>query len=205
MKRDKIEQLLFETADKLTPEPRSFDSIQGKIDWDGLGVKTNKAPKHRLWLFPALGGTAALAIAMVAVILLVNHGRQDPAQETGILFGTFSFERGICSNPSFDFSKTSLICQKEKTDDSTRNAQLLNDSGKHCGNLTFIGDSFSGFHFGELLSKKDEFLGKAMYSDFFYPISVRFVGESSDEKRAEISFGDVSTPAYGLAIYRWNE
>lgn len=205
MKRNRTEKRVFEAADALTPEPPSFESVTKGVDWDTVAQNGRPSPRRRRILVPmAIAGLAVCVTAAIVIPLAINFSNEASYYGEGgqrpVLYGTFAASRWVCSDPSIDFSLSTLEVTK-KRNDAPSTALLFGKEGDYVCSARFTENPFGSFEFGVLSFEMGEYRGEASYLSQKTPFSICFPLEGSSEKTITINFGDSSSFALGTVYY----
>ena len=193
MKRNRTERRVFEAADALTPEPPSFESVTKGVDWDTVAQNGRPSPRRRRILVPmAIAGLAVCVTAAIVIPLAINFSNEPSYYGEGgqrpVLYGTFAASRWVCSDPSIDFSLSTLEVT-EKRNDAPSTALLFGKEGNYVCCVRFTENPFGSFEFGVLSFELGEYRGEASYLSQKTPFSIT------------ISVGDSSSFALGTVYY----
>ena len=218
--RNRIEQRIFDEADKLTPEPPDFSQIEKSVDWERVAEMCRGKKKKRIWRAPLIvGATACLvaAITIPVVIYFANKSTDVPTQENRpVLYGTFVVSRWVCSDSTKDFSGATMkIDSGEKTEPTgyeisdmrpatelTPGTVYLKQRSGTVAFASFSGEFFSTFQFDSCFLNGASYTGEAIQGDEAFPFSIMFPVASASEKSVEVSFGSETTSVSGTAFFK---
>ena len=208
MKKNKTERRIFEAADALTPEPRSFESVTKGVDWGAVAQKDRPSPRRHRALIPvAIVGLVICAAVPIAIALSVYFSNvtiyYGDGGERPILYGEFVASKWNCSDPSIDFSHSALEVAKEKSD-TPPNVLLYEEDGNYACSVRFIGSPFASFEFEPLTFKMGGYRGEATYLGKPCPFAIGFPLKELGEKSIIVSFGDSSSFAFGTVYFIQN-
>lgn len=208
MKKSKIEKHLFDEADTLISGVPSFESIDKRVDWDGIASKTGRQ-KRIHWEAIAATACACSLIVGVALGLTIHYNKKPPTnygqdEKRPIVLGNFSANKWNCLNEQWDFSESSIVVQNKKLVNSIGNVNLYNRGIFRCS-ISFHGGPFANFNFTDFSSELAGFGGNAFYENTVYPIGITFGLVSETPKNLEIVYGNSSTASVGNVYYHFTK
>ena len=204
MRLSKIERRIFEAAEKLTPEPPSFDAIDAKVNWEEVASKAR--PSHKMpRLVPfAIAGSICLAAGLVVGLVVPHvtkpsekHGSYDitpvsssvpsaPASASSVIFGHFDLIHCECGDGSLDLTGTCLTVEEGKRPSADNNAWFFDQNGNVCCTVTFSNELFSEFSFNDFIGNGKDFRGEASYSSKPCIIDLYFPSNNGGSKIIEL-------------------
>ena len=208
MKKNKTEQRIYEAADKLTPEPPAFSSLETRVDWQDVTNSVRPVKKKRRWLIPVILTASACLAAAVAGSIVFSLNQQKKTyygagEDRPILYGNFVAEGWGCTDPSLDFSSMTLAIDQNESEQSTGKALVYDRKGAFCYAATFSNGIWAAFEFGSftLLKAMPGYRGEAHYMGDVYIFEILFPLENDAKKRIEVSFGDPSLSMSGSVYF----
>ena len=193
MKKGKVEKIIADRADALTPGISAFEEIDKKTNWDKVASYSKNKNKKRFIIPLAILGAASLVVGIVVPISYwmsasIGPGGIDEHEFTHVVFGIFSVSRWETTNPSIDLTASSLDVSKTTYQGGPGCALLRDERSNSTPVARFIGGSFASFEFNEFVADKDKFVGTATYLGVHYDLDIFFLLENRKHETVRITF-----------------
>ena len=220
MKKREVEQLIYDEAEKATPQAPAFEEVTKNVDWELVAEKC-KPVRRRRWIIPTtIGVAAATAAAVTAAIItpaIINSSSGNSVENRPVLYGTFVAAEWECSDPAIDLSNerlhifndnshatnTPIEQSEQQTIGSPRGQVALPDkSGFYQCTITSASIFFASFRFENFEYHDDAYFGYAERNNETMPFSISFPLVSEVQKRVHVSFGDSTTSLTGSVYFK---
>ncbi len=223
MKKREVEQLIYDEADKATPQAPAFEEVTKNVDWELVAEKC-KPVRRRRWIMPtAVGVAAATAAAVTAAIItqaIINSSSANSAENRPVIYGEFMASDWECSDPSIDFSSERLnifvdgdratavptiapINSSDHTPMAPLGQVTLPDKGgSYQCTITSSGTFFVTFRFDNFEYLDEAYAGYATRNKETMPFSISFPFASEAPKRVHVTFGDSTTSLTGSVYFK---
>lgn len=220
MKKREVEQLIYDEADKATPQAPAFEEVTKNVDWELVAEKC-KPIRRRRWIIPtAVGVAAATAAAVTAAIItpaIINSSSAISTENRPVIYGTFVAAEWECSDPSIDLSNERLRIFKDDSGETSISVQLSSQegiatargqatlpdkNGSYQCTITSRSIFFASFCFENFEYHDDAYFGYAERDNETMPFSISFPLASEAPKRVHVTFGDATTSLTGSVYFK---